>query len=464
MGTVGTLCSGSDCIMVFFENLAEFAKSQYGVGLPVKQRFACESDDDKMSFILQFHSPEFVFGNTCGMAEQYSKDLKAGSIVVTPGADIAKEFVGCVADKTGKTGESFSEGYEHVKKYKPKMVFLENVAPLMETPKGGGQSDAAYIATQMMEAGYVGKWFEVQAAGYGSFACRKRLYYVGFLDGPDWGKQASEFRLRQMGEMLTLMKVSEGCVEPSDFLLSDADLAARPAAAERGVFRPGQAAEKPQKGAKASSKPEKIPASFDLHNEYYKEKFISWPPVKCTCFDGIFDHLTDRECQLLYFISNVFQNSSDSEGSRIAFADLNLSMKFMCPKDKTGEIRNSPWKPCPSTFVGSMKVVMRYLPEGIEIDDSPCAAPAWEQWKYRLLTGVEYMAIVGWCYKRWGEKPPDSALLTDLAGNAFSLFAAGPIVISAFAASVMPPPPVIDADAASAAEGLAAVIDDSLAD
>ena len=114
-----------------------------------------------------------------------------------------------------------------------------------------------------------------------------------------------------------------------------------------------------------------------------------------------------------------------------------------------------------------MKVVMRYLPDDAEIDVSPYAEPAWAQCKYRLITGVEYMGLVGWCYKRWGEEPPDSALLGNLAGNAFSLFAAGPVAIAAFAAGVMTPPAVIDADAVSAAEAISMLLvaeDDTLAD
>eukprot|EP00959_Pyramimonas_sp_CCMP1952_P134820 2821282-Pyramimonas_sp.AAC.1 len=88
-----------------------------------------------------------------------------------------------------------------------------------------------------------------------------------------------------------------------------------------------------------------------------------------------------------------------------------------------------------------MKLIMRYLPEDFEeFDVSAYADPIWEQWKYRLVTGVEHMAWVGWCYKRWGENPPDNALLIGLAGNAFSLYVAGPIVVAAFAASCMEPP------------------------
>ena len=354
LGTIGTLCSGSDGIMVFFDQLARFAEAQYGKEMVVRQLFACESDDDKRNFIMRFHSPQFVFKDTADMAEPTNQDCKTGRLVMTPGVDIvfdgfqcksrsplnnkASALLGCVQDGVGKTGESFSDVLEYVRTKKPKILFLENVVQLMEPSKGQGKgdskSDADYVTTVLREAGYCGKWFEIQASDYGSFACRKRIYYVGF-NTDLWPPEESAFRWGQMDEMLTSMKVPFMFFDPSDFILSDSDLAKWPAAAARGA---AVMAERQQKMAK-TEKFEKTPVFWELHNDYYKDKSIPWPPEKHPCFEQIANQLSDREYQVLYFISKVFPHIDDSDviddsvTSKIGFADLNLSMKFMCPKD-----------------------------------------------------------------------------------------------------------------------------------
>ena len=63
-------------------------------------------------------------------------------------------------------------------------------------------------------------------------------------------------------------------------------------------------------------------------------------------------------------------------------------------------------------------------------------------WEYRLLTGVEAMAMAGWCFTLWpiAEPEPDHELLVSLAGNAFSLFAFGPLWIGLLSSLSVPAP------------------------
>jgi hypothetical protein len=57
------------------------------------------------------------------------------------------------------------------------------------------------------------------------------------------------------------------------------------------------------------------------------------------------------------------------------------------------------------------------------------------QWSYRVLSGKELMSLIGWDPSFYQDELQEThdAVLSNLAGNAFSGFAAAPLLIATFA-------------------------------
>ena len=59
--TIGTACSGTDIIVLVLELLSDFWTSEYGVKVPLRHAFACESQPSVQKFLCgQFPSCEVV--------------------------------------------------------------------------------------------------------------------------------------------------------------------------------------------------------------------------------------------------------------------------------------------------------------------------------------------------------------------------------------------------------------------
>ena len=129
---------------------------------------------------------------------------------------------------------------------------------------------------------------------------------------------------------------------------------------------------------------------------------------------------------------------------------MNFQLRLLCPLPKKGAELKSPWNEKPGCFTGSSQLVLRKLKciDCVDcIDDVPLD---YKCYTYRLLTGVEAMAMSGWCFSLWPKEDPypSNELLLSLAGNAFSLFAFGPCWI-AMLASLSVPLPSLPADVSS---------------
>ena len=198
----GSACSGCDGIAFVFLNLQQWSKSVLNVPVRVKHVFACENAKQKRRFIAKIWSPMALFGDSICLASMKAVNLLdqaartipvpwtliyfAGFVCVSrsPLNPKAAMNVGCVRDKTSKTGISFDQIFGYVRNVMPWIFIHENVYGL--DSKKDGLSDTGYIVQLYWLLGYCARWRRVQAQEWGSRIRRDRLYLIAFKGTARW--------------------------------------------------------------------------------------------------------------------------------------------------------------------------------------------------------------------------------------------------------------------------------------
>ena len=142
-----------------------------------------------------------------------------------------------------------------------------------------------------------------------------------------------------------------------------------------------------------------------------------WPPseeaMQQTC--GDLSTLTQRSREIVYF-ANMKWDFPDSVD--VQFIDANCSL------DRLVRVGRSPWTDtAPLTLVGSTQLVMR-------------RRGGFGQKTVRYILGHELLLMQGWAvgdFKGKNFTEVDNKTLCSLAGNAFSLFACGPLLLASLA-------------------------------
>jgi hypothetical protein len=172
------------------------------------------------------------------------------------------------------------------------------------------------------------------------------------------------------------------------------------------------------------------------HCNVFHESGIEWPPILPACgqegdvvqpsgesfyFSAV--GVPDRSAQQTYLFMHLFAY----EGDAMEFYDSNFSLNFVLKNFVFGSdsenTHASPWKEACPTLTGSMRVVVRYrLPDGSVV--------------VRNVAGFEAMQLIGWDLSFWKKNASGvlckNSLQLSLAGNAFSAFAALPVLLTAF--------------------------------
>lgn len=454
-GPVGTACSGSDMLMVVLATMQDYAKQELDLDLVVEQSFACEILPEKQAFLQSVHKKLGVlFEDAAGLSRPKLANLVTGREEVVPwsycfaagfscvtharnnmraksGSKHGASTKGCVEKSEGKTGESYSHIRGYIQNVRPPLVLLENVPSLLEENDKSSDlcdSDAQYIVNDLATLGYKGRWFRVKADAFGSIVPRDRIYFVGFAQKAAGHNQ--DFRLDFIQECLDAMKFPENGnpLMLEHFLSGTTALESTFTNAMPDRVTENRTSTQPFfKAAKTT------PLYMDEHISYYEIAGLPWPPRRGAdeCFSS-----AERAFQIAVLFAKHFPHPLPN--STTSFVDLNPSMRVTCSMDKNGSLRN-PWKPRPGCLVSNNQILMRWLPDDVRLTPGS-ARPRFDQWKYRLLCGVELMALIGWCHSLW---PVDSALpshqlLTSLAGNAFSGFAVAPVMVATLASLGLP--------------------------
>ena len=168
------------------------------------------------------------------------------------------------------------------------------------------------------------------------------------------------------------------------------------------------------------------PGYKDEHLKAFREANLTWPPANDAT--AIIDPwgLSQRQLEVVHYLHACYKPSWHNPDNEIMpkhkfeFCDVNPTLTRI-----TGSL--APWKPHVQTLTGHAKPVVRWqVCDTIHI---------------KALRGYEMMSLIGWpfcMYKGFAYgKPgslPDSDLLANLSGNAYSAFAFGPVAICALAA------------------------------
>eukprot|EP00969_Alexandrium_andersonii_P236880 10457003-Alexandrium_andersonii.AAC.1 len=122
----------------------------------------------------------------------------------------AKAKVNCIQtnDPDAATNVTFRGGLAYVDKARPFMILMENVKELDQKVGEDSQdvSDAQAVVDEFEELGYVMAYHMFDAADYGSWAHRKRIYFFGFH-----GRTSeNEARIRSVKRFFFAMEIGHG--------------------------------------------------------------------------------------------------------------------------------------------------------------------------------------------------------------------------------------------------------------
>lgn len=80
----------------------------------------------------------------------------------------------------GKKGILWWEIYKIIQSKNPKMIFLENVDRLLKSPSNQRGRDFSIMIRALNDLGYLVEWMNINAADYGFFQKRRRVYILAY--------------------------------------------------------------------------------------------------------------------------------------------------------------------------------------------------------------------------------------------------------------------------------------------
>jgi site-specific DNA-cytosine methylase len=424
-------CSGTDiaaiCLEVFLNKTAEVL----GLAVPLTHVYACEKNPLKQDFLRSQFSTSYMFGDVVDLGRQRSLDLLSNtevllpwSLVFTAGFSCKSraqcssrrvQNVNCLQQKDPEAETSVT--YEGVKaslvRSRPLIFLLENVTALLEKTSPEHVSDADFIINDLQAFGYYVKLFRVDSENYGSRAVRARLYFIGWLVHRECDLSQQPALLNKLDTETRLAEsIWQSIVIPP--LPTEMFLIMDPAELESAIDLTMEPAQKSKNG-------KKDPQWEGEHCAAFRTQGIPWPPQfgsasmaadwasSGTIFsDKGLNH--ERRVELLYFLHKSFPYP----GHGVEYVDVNQSLGRSVGTDFA-----SPWRPSCPTMTGQSAMCVRYKLA--------------EQLVVRPVSGVEAMQMAGWDMRYYKEPIVASeAVLAEMAGNAFSGFAALPAIMVAF--------------------------------
>ena len=308
---------------------------------------------------------------------------------------------GCVQRETESTGVSFRETWEYVKQHRPRVVLLENVVALAEPVPDSAMTDAEYIVDRFLELGYACTVLRCDAWSYGSLARRERLYWMAFeSNNPEAGAKVQE--------VLDICATGEPICDLDSYLIDE-------------DCRQSHAKE-PKEDAEREFKYK------DEHIEAYDEAKLTWPPLRGK-WNGSLDHLGQRAYELTVYCDARWPYVPRPTGTHWEYIDANFSMKRL-----VGPSPTSPWSDAMPTMTGLGQYIARRGVPLAEVgsQNHSIAGNMELAIEMRHLDGIELMQIVGFDLSYMQGRLPESEVATSMAGNAFSAFGIGPLMLGVF--------------------------------
>ena len=144
---VGTACSGTDSVVKVLEHLGRSS------GWHFEHTFSCERDDAKQTWLQEnFPQLALIFDDICDLQSGRAFNVVAHEETDVPVVDVfvagfvcksvstentqRGDYVECIDDGTGQTGETFQGVLGYARRFRPKLVICENVAGLLKRNRG----------------------------------------------------------------------------------------------------------------------------------------------------------------------------------------------------------------------------------------------------------------------------------------------------------------------------------------
>lgn len=398
---VGTGFSGCDISYEVLKALSRFWHDSYNVSVPISLAFACECDLAKAAWLRAAH-PECkaVFRDMAELCRAQAYNTVTGNFDLVPPVDLflggfvctdksrlnnkRAQHIQCVQNASAKTGGTFKMCFDFLKANRPHGFVLENV-PEIANRKKGEKSDLEFIVEQLTEIGYDVSTHMYQATEHGSLAERTRCWIRGIAQ-PARGQVAYCHRLMRT---LVIPVVPCELFFGRDFVLFDS---INDSWENKGGCR------------------KEDPAFRDEHIKIFRESRLSYPPTWETVDAALLRALRPLEIRAREAVMYAEQTEPWAEVGKPQFFDCNMSLGFLVGSKGDRRV----FSETVPTIATSSKVWSRV--------QLRCGEKKW-----CLLNGAALMRLVGWP----GEIPDghDHRLMTGFAGNAFSAFSVGPILI-----------------------------------
>ncbi len=196
-----SLCAGCGVGRLFFDALSEVWLKRYEVRVEFRGALYCEINPKKQQFLCTHHPVSFLVSDMKELAKDTAANLNSQQdgqdeevlpyvlaldcgvtcVSRTPLSGSAQSNMNCVQNGTAATGESFAMCMAAVAKHSPDMICLECVKELAQKSGDGDdqKSDAEFMVQKLTELGYWSQCVVTDAKDWGSFAARRRCYWVG---------------------------------------------------------------------------------------------------------------------------------------------------------------------------------------------------------------------------------------------------------------------------------------------
>ncbi|CAK0874683.1 unnamed protein product, partial [Prorocentrum cordatum] len=440
-----SLFAGSGVGTHFYSALQTVLNREFGIEVVFDTTVYSELNPEKQQHIMDQFSPRFLVGDVKKLKSPSSdNDARGGTEELLPWCFILDAGppctsrtplscrraanLGCVQESREATGVGFNETLSVIKQHWPTIVHLECVKELNQ--EGGVQqdSDASWVTSELKKMGYWAHHGTLDSCDFGAYPRRVRTYWTGMLHmkgSPD--EIAHHFNRVLVACRLPNASDADNpktwpCIETNDeFLKRMSTVSGIPLWSDFGV------------GRESKSKKDD-PNWKHEHREIFQANGIQWP----------FDHaappvggdvihrsgMLPREFELAVMSHVLFPMAI---GTQMEFFDVNQSTQRTIkrhldedtyrPKSVTGDaVAPSPWSSRPPTLVGSMTMIVRYRSSGVV--------------HVRAVEPIELFTMIGWdatMWKRRNDQTKDFSyldMISNMAGNAYSLFHLGPWAIA----------------------------------
>ena len=435
---VATACSGCDMLLQILGVLSQEMEAKWGFRPEFSHAFSVERDATKQAWLLnEFEHMQHLFKDVSELEGHTAYCLKECRDVLIPHAMLFAAGFSCTSRSRLNNSRSQNRGgiqnhgqdatattwrgvAAYIKRCRPPMVVLENVQELDEVTEHA-MTDAEYIIEFLEGSGYTCKFYKVHADKYGSPVPRVRLYFIGVHGGGD----KSEI-LQLTHETLEATYVN--ILFPWDRFLLPAEEVCK----VREARQADADDDAPEKRRKISHPPRYL----DDHCDIFRTSLIEWPidiSKMSEEFQAAMVSLNDRQREIVVFcelkwpyaaaLENIVAAEQGTE-PKPEFLDVNMSLQYLLK----GTSDRTAWRPTTGCLTGSGKYWMRRAnPQKPSTMD------------YRLLHGVELMALAGWSRELFHKDVnllcgKTHSLLSSFAGNAFSGFALLPVCFAVFTA------------------------------